>query len=1000
MSKDNGEMKRRLALIFIAAALMTATGVCCACGGKNPPPSGSDLPLAAPVLSISDTTISWSGIEHATGYDVYVNGGTAESVTATSYELAGRPAGEYSVRVKATTTEAGYSPESEFSNTVTCNIAKIAVRLVKTAEPEKTRYVAGETTALDLIGFSAAIEYSNAAADAVTLTAADVITEYDLSVPGRYEIEFEKNGLIGAAFRINVVEADTESVECAEVVNAWEFYVPKDINGNPTGAGYWKYDADTYNVVPDGLNFTPTLAVKSDETQIAVSGGHVDKTALGMGETLLRLTDGTNSTYVKAIVAKGISDVDGYKSIADDMSGYYRLMNRVDIKNAVMIGKTPFVIDWETPAPTPQNPTPSPQPASIELDRTGVGDPDAPGVAFTGTFDGAGYVLANYSQSKAGYGYHERYKGMGCGIFGWIGKTGTVKNVVLSNCFVGGMNNTGLVAGYNEGTIENITIDETCRIRNFYWVSALVCPYNYGTVRNVVSYIDKAELGSGPSQKDYGILMIATEQDGSDELCPGGYMMDYSDLTGSLGEGWRYFDGIGTVYCNDKYKKLLDYDEVWCVGSEAEFSVLFADPTAAKDYYVHAWGAYKEAATRCGYTTDGNKVTFRVKYSTGTVGGTATVMPQILGDGDGYFASMSVTVGAPKVKKIDGTGDFSAVVNADINLNAVPITITYTDGTTASGHPTGYVESTYDNTRGNVKQLVTFYYEDDGKYFYAAINVTPAVPTGDYVTSITIAKKSVVGKMVYDATSGVNFDNYLTFTFVHSANANETVTMAAAGITVEPYESGKTTVTFKYKNPGMDYTAQGSIELELWYGITDADEWSKLNDNLAGYFILKKDIDFGQTGVTVGAIPIDVATNTFSFADPDGNGIPFTGKFDGDGHTIKNFKTTDPGGFDVSASGRNLFGYIGSGADVGNFDLDNVVTSSCNYSSFIAGCNAGAIHDVNITGGSVTSRYHVSGAFACYNYGSITDCSCDTPASGLPDVYEGPGTVTNCTRGA
>ena len=55
--------------------------------------------LAKPVLSINELTISWEAVTNATGYEVYLNGELAETVTELSYTIS--EAGEYKVEVKA-----------------------------------------------------------------------------------------------------------------------------------------------------------------------------------------------------------------------------------------------------------------------------------------------------------------------------------------------------------------------------------------------------------------------------------------------------------------------------------------------------------------------------------------------------------------------------------------------------------------------------------------------------------------------------------------------------------------------------------------------------------------------------------------------------------------------------------------------------------------------------------------------------------------------------------
>ena len=68
--------------------------------------------------------------------------------------------------------------------------------------------------------------------------------------------------------------------------------------------------------------------------------------------------------------------------------------------------------------------------------------------AYQGTFDGGGHVVSMLQTEEpvAGCGYR--------GLFGAIGKHGTVKNVVVAACNMRGWDYIGAVAGVNEGTID------------------------------------------------------------------------------------------------------------------------------------------------------------------------------------------------------------------------------------------------------------------------------------------------------------------------------------------------------------------------------------------------------------------------------------------------------------------------------------------------------------------------------------------------------------------
>lgn len=72
--------------------------------------------------------------------------------------------------------------------------------------------------------------------------------------------------------------------------------------------------------------------------------------------------------------------------------------------------------------------------------------------AFAGTFDGGGHVITMLQTETPVAGQSAR------GLFGTIGKEGTVKNVTLTSCNMRGWDYIGAVAGINEGKIEGCQV--------------------------------------------------------------------------------------------------------------------------------------------------------------------------------------------------------------------------------------------------------------------------------------------------------------------------------------------------------------------------------------------------------------------------------------------------------------------------------------------------------------------------------------------------------------
>lgn len=77
--------------------------------------------LAAPVLTSDGVEITWSAVEHATGYEVYVDGELAVTQQDLAFTLSVADVGDYQITVKAVSTDANYLT-SAASNAVTVTI--------------------------------------------------------------------------------------------------------------------------------------------------------------------------------------------------------------------------------------------------------------------------------------------------------------------------------------------------------------------------------------------------------------------------------------------------------------------------------------------------------------------------------------------------------------------------------------------------------------------------------------------------------------------------------------------------------------------------------------------------------------------------------------------------------------------------------------------------------------------------------------------------------------
>ena len=186
----------------------------------------------------------------------------------------------------------------------------------------------------------------------------------------------------------------------------------------------------------------------------------------------------------------------------------------------------------------------------------------------------------------------------------------------------------------------------------------------------------------------------------------------------------------------------------------------------------------------------------------------------------------------------------------------------------------------------------------------------------------------------------------------------------------------------------------GSGTLEAPYLIYDANQMNAIgadSNDWDKHFKLMADIDLsGLTGTSF---------NIIGYYRPYLVYDPFTGVFDGNGHTIVNF-TYDSN--DWYPTG--LFGYVDApNAEIRNLGLidPNVYTGTGNQAASLVGyLKNGTITECYVEGGSISGNSAVGGLVGG-NGGTITNCYSTGSVTGM-GVYVGglvggnSGTITNC----
>jgi len=138
---------------------------------------------------------------------------------------------------------------------------------------------------------------------------------------------------------------------------------------------------------------------------------------------------------------------------------------------------------------------------------------------------------------------------------------------------------------------------------------------------------------------------------------------------------------------------------------------------------------------------------------------------------------------------------------------------------------------------------------------------------------------------------------------------------------------------------GGDGTAGNPFKIE------SADQLDKIRNYLDDHFILNQDIDMSAFDANHPWVPIGDGTT------------PFTGRLDGQNHTIRNMTIHAPS----SAQPVGLFGIVEGGASlVQNLVIEAVEVRGLHHVGILAGKNSGAIRNVGVTG-SVYGEDYVGG---------------------------------------
>ena len=372
-------------------------------------------------------TISWTAVPSCNGYDIYVNGELAETVSGTSCAIpvSKMKAGDnviYVIPKNGCNLSASAGTDYEHNGEI----------IVKKL---------GNVTGIAVNGMTMSWNTVDGALSYEVLLNGEVIAtvsqpSFTLSSGGNtansvYTVRaIGGEGIVSSDISLEEITFKTLSAPVNITINSDGDLSWSAVSG---AFGYDIYAGSTLlkTVDADTLSFSLVGELEKGTYNISVvakgNGGNVMSSA--------------NSAAVSHVVNETIIYIDSeedLKNIALDLGASYVLKNDITLTGA-----------W-TPIGTTSKP-------------------------FTGLFDGKGHKIIGLSIT-------ESYAG-GTGLFGVIDESGTVKNIILEGVSIDGADNSrvGALAGVNYGSVSGISVYGTIDITNGNYVGGII-GINYGSV--------------------------------------------------------------------------------------------------------------------------------------------------------------------------------------------------------------------------------------------------------------------------------------------------------------------------------------------------------------------------------------------------------------------------------------------------------------------------------------------------------------------------------------
>ena len=609
--------------------------------------------------------------------------------------------------------------------------------------------------------------------------------------------------------------------------------------------------------------------------------------------------------------------------------------------------------------------------------------------AFTGDFDGNGKTIT---------GLYMDGEDAISGLFGYVGKTGSIHDLTIADASVKSTKTsygvyTALVAASNAGTISNVALKDSMVSSGGY--AGGIAALNDGTITGCanesapVTHNEKATssyyaLAGGIAGQNRGTIALsynlARVTGGNENIGHIGGIAGKNESAGTIESCYNRGDIQTGAYLGG----ITGYLSGTATNCYSTGSV--PTGTYAKALFGHCT-SYSAKATACFYLTgcgpEDTKGTAKTAEEFKTL---AASLGGAFADADPY----------PTLKWQDPNATFTITLTVKPANASVTVTGAASVGTPEVRKNEETNEATYIYSglnKGSYRWAVTC---DDGENDYLKQEGSFTIATSDVTHAVTLAAKT---------------GSKLTFTNI-PADAAVTVTHAAGGEQTgaregETYTFTLVPETYSYRIQRKGYKSiRGTVTMDGTEKIIAA-EWTALTawdgsvaESFSGSgtetdpYLIESGAELAylskfcaEGGNTSGlyyelTADIDLANNVFTPIGPSSTN-QFKGIFNGAGNTISNLK------IDRTESLSGLFGRV-NGATIQNLTIDHAtITSTSGNVGALVGAAYGTCTITNcvVKNSSVTGGSNLTGGLIGYSGTAVSKCAViDTTVSGTEYV--------------